>query len=65
MVGSYLRPYTSFNKANAVVMVVPTVLTFLSILKEIWFWQNNNLNLSHEFRTTRKRSKRVKVTKLN
>ena len=44
MVGSYLRPYTSFNKVNVVEMVVLIVLTFPNTLKEIWFWQNNNLN---------------------
>ena len=63
MVGSYLRPYTSFNKENVVGMVVLTVLTFLNTPKEIWFWQNNNLNLRYEFRTIRKRSKQIKVTR--
>ena len=40
-----------------------TVPTFPNTLKEIWFWQNNNLNLRYEFRTIRKRSKQIKVTR--
>jgi len=49
-VGSYLRPYTLFNKGNVVGMVVLIVLTFPNILKEIWFWQNKILNLRYGFR---------------
>ena len=53
---SYSQLYSIFNVDNVAVMGARIALMIPNIKKEMWYWQKNLLNLSHEIRKIRRTS---------
>ena len=53
---SYSQLYSTFNVDNVAVMGARIALMIPNIKKEMWFWQKNLLNLSHEIKKIRRTS---------
>jgi len=53
---SYSQLYSTFNVDSVAVTGARIALMILNIKKEMWYWQKNLLNLSHEIRKIRRTS---------